>query len=117
MRHVEYGTFCFDDRIVSNFISTPSGTTVIVGNSRFDSSFVGSNGACSFEQSGEEHFHAVFNAHVSSSSDLFKQEYRFPTECTTGNIIVCDTVMQFHQVNKVLQFQRAFGECTEEPAP
>jgi hypothetical protein len=116
---IESGTVCIDDHVVSNFVSTPSGTTVIVGNTRFHVTFTGSpeSGVCSFEQSGQEQFRAVFGPHTNVSSDLFRQEFRFPTGCTSGPILVCESVMQFHQVNGILQFQRARSECTEEPAP
>ncbi len=116
---IESGTVCIDNHVVSNFVSTPSGTTVIVGNTRFHVTFTASagSGACSFEQSGQEQFRAVFGPHTSVSSDLFRIEFRSPTGCTGGPILVCESVMQFHQVNGVLQFQRARGECTEEPAP
>jgi hypothetical protein len=114
---IESGIVCIDDHIVSNFQVTPSGNTVIIGNSRFDIGFTSSGGACSFEQSGQENFHVVFGPHVSASGDLFRQEFRFPTLCNGGDILVCETVMQVHQVNGVLQFQRSSAECHEEPAP
>jgi hypothetical protein len=113
----EFGTFCIDDHIVSNFVTTPSGTIVLVGNTRFDMSLVGAGGACSFAQSGQDAFHAVFGPNISESSDRFKQEFTFYSACTGGDITVCQTVMSFHQVNGVLQFQRSTAECTEEPGP
>src|SRR4051794_31126855 len=53
---IETGTVCIDDHVVSNLVSTPSGTTVIVGNTRFHVTFTASaeSGTCSFEQSGQE---------------------------------------------------------------
>ena len=113
---IEFGTVCIDDHVVSNFVSTPSGTMVIVGNTRFDVTFTAAagSGVCSFEQSGQEQFRAVFGPHANVSSDLFRQEFRSPTGCDSGPIIVCESVMHFHQVNGVLQFQRASSECTEE---
>lgn len=113
----EFGTFCVNDHIVSHFVSTPSGTEVIVNNIRFDQSFTAAagSGTCSFAQSGRDHLHAVSGPHVNASGGSIRQEFRFP-ECTGGgSTIVCESVMQFHQVNGVLQFQRSSGRCTEEP--
>ena len=58
---VETGTVCIDDHVVSNFVLTPSGMMVIVGNTRFHVTFTASaeSGTCLFEQSGQEQFHAV----------------------------------------------------------
>lgn len=112
----EFGTICIDDHIVSTLINTPSGNTVIVGHTRFDISFVGAGGACSIQRSGLENFHSVFGPRINESSDIFRQEYRFPTACTEGDLIVCDTVMHYHQVNGIAQFQRSTAVCTQEPA-
>jgi len=116
---IEAGTVCIDDHVVSYFDVTPSGTEVIVLNLRFAISFTpaASSGACSFEQSGQEQFRAIFTPHGSSSGDLFRQEFRFLTGCTGGALVVCKSVTSFHQVSGVLQFQRSSAECTEEPAP
>ncbi len=114
---IESGTVCIDDHVVSNFVSTPSGTTVIVGNTRYRVTFTSSSGACSFAQSGREQFRAVFGPRTSVSSGRSLQVFRFQASCNSGPISVCESVMQFHQVNGVLQFQRARSECTEEPAP
>jgi hypothetical protein len=110
----EFGTYCFDIHTVSSFTSTPSGIESLVQNSRFDLSLIGANGACSFQQSGQDHLHAVFGPNVNESGGVTRQEYRFPTSCVGDFTIVCTTVMRFHQVNGVLQFYEDSAECTEE---
>lgn len=115
---IESGTVCVSDHVVSTFQRTPSGTEVIIGNSRFDITFTAAptSGTCSFAQSGSEHFHAVFRpTGGSSSGDLMRQEFRFQAACDGGPITVCETVLHFQQVNGVLVFQRSSAECTEEP--
>lgn len=115
---IESGTVCISDHVVTTFQRTASGTEVIIINSRSDVTFTAApdSGACSFAQSGSEHFHAVFpSTGGSSSGDLMRQEFRFQAACQGGPITVCESVLHFQQVNGVLVFQRSIGECTEEP--
>jgi len=112
----EYGTACFSDHMVSNFVSTPAGNTVVVGSTRFDIEFAGTGGACSFQQSGRINYHTVVGPRISASGDLYRQEFRFSTTCDDTNFVVCETMMHYHQVNGVIQFQRSTAVCTDEPA-
>jgi hypothetical protein len=101
---------------VSKFTPTPSGNTVIVGNDRFDVSFTSTSGACNFQNSGDSKFQVVLRPEGSESHTLSTQEFRFPLECTTGDIEVCTSDFQAHQVNGDVQFSRTGGECHIEPA-
>jgi hypothetical protein len=111
------GTLCTDDHVVSKFTSTPSGNTVIVGSTHFDVSFTSTSGACNFQQSGRANFQSVSRPQGSESYSLSTQEFRFPTMCISGDILVCESALQFHQVNGVPQFSRTSSECHLEPAP
>ena len=110
----EYGTACVSDHIVSNFVDTPAGNTVVVGSTGFDIEFEGTGGACSFQQNGKMNFHIVLGPRITVSGDLYRQEFRYSTTCNDTNFVVCETVMHYHQVNGVIHFQRSTAVCTDE---
>jgi hypothetical protein len=112
----EFGTFCFQERIVFNQVETGSGNIVGTSKSELTQTFTSAQpGGCNFSFNSESKFHVLFQADEPDAQENHNVQTSSTVFDCPNFTLTCTTDLQAKIVNGVIKFFRNIQGCVTTP--